>query len=131
MPDLHPGKDLVPLLAEMPDPQALRQAIREALETAYQSARAAVGDIHVPEDTYALQRSLGAVRERFADYSTAFRDGLKRIGGMQSEMLVEAVGEQDGVPNQGLTIPDREGDILLGLDTANAYDFNLEQLIGA
>ncbi len=122
-------KALAPIVAQMPRPQDLRAAVRRALEEGYQAARVAQGTVTMPADTFALQRALAGVHETFTDYAAAFRDAAKRVAGMQCEQLIDAVGEQDGTPNQGLTIPDADGDVVLSLDTPKSYTFDLEQII--
>lgn len=130
----------------LPDPVELRRMITEKLEAGYAELRKQQGDVHVPEDTFGMQRALAATRERFADWAAAFRDGAKRLGQMQEEQLIEAVGEQvsavsqvgidgepeyrgTGVPNQGLTIPDAAGDVRLSVDFKTERDFDQSQLI--
>jgi hypothetical protein len=130
----------------LPSPTELRRLITANLETGYQHLRAAQGEVHTPEDTFRLQRALAATRERFQDWAAAFRDGAKRVAQMQEEQLIEAVGERvstvtqvgidgepehrpNGVPTQGLTVPDAAGDFRLSLDFATARDFDTDQLI--
>jgi hypothetical protein len=113
----------------LPTPTELRRMIREALENSYAELVAARGDVHTPEDTFHLQRLLAHTKENFTDWAAAFRDGAKRIAGMQEEQLIDAVGEQDGIPLAGLTVPDPEGDVRLSLDTARVHTFDLDQLI--
>jgi hypothetical protein len=123
---------LIPLshmTLQLPDPQILRRKLTDALESEFARARAAQGEILVPEDTFDLQRKLAAAHEILTGYARAFADAGKRVASMQEEQLVDAVGEQAGVPNQGLTVPDAAGDVRLSLDFATARDFDLDQLI--
>lgn len=113
----------------LPTPTELRRMIRDALESSYQALVAARGDVHTPEDTFDLHRKLAHTRENFTDWAAAFRDGAKRIAGMQEEQLIDAMGEQDGVPLAGLTVPDREGDIRVALDTARTHTIDVDQLM--
>lgn len=132
-PDTPPANTLIPvrgIVATFPDPQDLRRELRLRLEAEFARARQAQGEIHVPEDTYDLQRKLAAVREALEAYGRAFADAGKQVRGMQQEQLVDAVGEQDGIPNQGLTVPDPEGDVRLSLEHVNAREFDLDQLVG-
>lgn len=125
----HELKALAPIVSQMPHPQDLRAAVRRALEEGYQAARVAQGAVTMPADTFALQRALAGVLETFKDYAAAFSDAAKRVAAMQVEQLTEAVGEQAGIPNQGLTIPDPDGDVSLSLETPKSYSFDLDQLV--
>lgn len=124
---------LIPLsdmTLQLPDPQVLRNRLTDTLESEFARARAAQGEVAVPEDTFALQRKLAAAHELLTGYARAFTAAGKRVSGMQEEQLIDAVGEQDHVPNQGLTIPDPAGDVRLSLDMTKFRSFDLDQLIG-
>lgn len=108
--------DLPELLADLPDPRELKAVIRERIQLAAAEYRAARGDVLQPEDTYDLQRRYQATRERLEQYVRAFQDAVKLVGQLQLEELQDAVGEQDGVPNSGLTIPTAGGDIVVKPD---------------
>lgn len=125
-------KDLQPFSAGvggLPDPTDLRRAIRAAVDSAYLEAVQARGAVNVPADTFDLQRKLAAALELFKAYQRAFGDAVRLIGQLQEEQLIDAVGEQAGVPNQPLTVPDPEGDVRLGLQIDKVYSFDTEQLI--
>lgn len=123
-------KDLVPvLLADLPEPSSLRRVLLDQVESAYAALRAARGPVTVPEDTFDAQRRLVQARELFAGYSDAFRKARTRIAQILEEELVEAVGEQDGRPNQGLTVPDASGDIRVSLDMARVHDIDTDALV--
>lgn len=113
----------------LPDPTDLRKALRAAVDRAYLASITARGEVTRPEDTFDVQRSLAAVRDLFADYARVFSDMRKLIGQLQEEQLIEAVGEQAGVPNQPLTVPDPEGDVRLGIDLERVHSIDPEQLI--
>lgn len=113
----------------LPDPTDLRKALRAAVDRAYLASVTARGEVTRPEDTFDVQRSLAAVRELFTDYARVFSDMRKLIGQLQEEQLIDAVGEQAGVPNQPITVPDPEGDVRLGLQLDKVYSFDTEQLI--
>lgn len=113
----------------LPDPTDLRKALRAAVDRAYLASVTARGEVTRPEDTFDVQRSLAAVRDLFTDYARVFSDMRKLIGQLQEEQLIDAVGEQAGVPNQPLTVPDPEGDVRLGLQLDKVYSFDTEQLI--
>jgi hypothetical protein len=112
------------------EPTELRRELRTRIQEAYALLARERGEVHVPEDTFDMQRRLGAERDRFAAYGAAFTDAVKLLKQLMEEELAEAVGEQEGVPNQGLTIPDAEGDIRLSLDTSNVYEIDVDQIVG-
>lgn len=125
-PPAHPA---VAALASLPAPATLKRSLAELLQRNYLEATSLRGAVHVPEDTYAIQRQLAGVLELFAEYATAFGQLRKLVADLQQEELVEAVGEQQGRPNQGIMVPDPEGDFRLGPAFANSYTIDLEQLI--
>lgn len=126
------GRELELAGAPMPAVRTVLAVLRDNLNTLVLNARAERGQVHAPEDTYALVRSLAAVRDGAADYAHAFTLIRNEIDGHVQEELELAVGEQDGVPNSGMKVPDVDGtDIVVGLDTRNAYDFDTHALTAA
>jgi len=133
------------LTANLPDPNALKWSLREQLETAYQAALEIRGEAQLPEDTYDIQRALAAATDALKAYSGVFYDLRRYVSQLVEEQLIDAVGEQTrvsgddseplytgtGTPNQGLRIPDPAGDVVLSLDNANSYSFDMDQLIAA
>lgn len=101
------------LVDGLPDPQALKRVVKERIQQAYTDLHAARGEVLKPEDTYDLHRRLQATREQMDAYARGFKDVSTLIGQLQEEELVEAVGEQDGIPMSGLTIPTAGGDIVV------------------
>lgn len=117
------------LVNDMPAPVELRRELIDRITAAYYDLVKERGEVHTPEDTFAMQRRLGGTRDQFSGYMDAFKAGAALLKELQEEELVLAVGEQDGVPNQGLTIPDAEGDIRISLDTPKSYTIELDQLV--
>lgn len=101
------------LVDGLPDPRDLKRVVKERVQAAYAQLHADRGDVLRPEDTYDLHRRLQATREQMDGYARGFQEVSKVIGQLQQEELVEAVGEQDGVPLSGLTIPTAGGDIVV------------------
>lgn len=114
------------LVDGLPDPQALKQVVKERIQQAYADLHAARGEVLQPEDTYDLHRRLQATREQMGGYERGFKEVGALIGQLQQEELVEAVGEQDGVPLSGLTIPTAGGDIVVAPSFKRVNDIEPE-----
>jgi hypothetical protein len=120
----------VPMLVQgMPEPPALQRRIKDAIEQGWDGLRRERGEVTRPEDTYRMQRALAHTRDLCAGYAAAFAAGSKLAHQLQEEDLVDAVGEQGGIPNQGMTIPDAEGDVQLALEYANQWKVDVDQLL--
>lgn len=122
---------LVPIqpLDVMPAPADLRQLLLTRLEQGVQEMRTARGTVHQPEDTYPLQRALSSATEILGDYGRAFADAARVARQIAEEELIEAVGDQDGIPNEGLTVPDARGDVRVAPDFENKYSFDVDELL--
>lgn len=123
--------DLVRLLSTelvegLPDPQALKRTVKERIDQAYADLYAARGKVLQAADTFGLHRRLQATREQMDAYARGFAEVSKLIGQLQQEELVEAVGEQDGVPLSGLTIPTAGGDIVVSPSFKRVNDIDPE-----
>jgi len=101
------------LVDGLPDPLVLQRVVKERIQAAYAELHQARGEVLKPEDTYDLHRRLQATVEQMEGYARGFAAVVKLIRELQQEELVEAVGEQDGVPLSGLTIPTAGGDIVV------------------
>lgn len=118
--------------ARIPAPREVVSVLRERLQQLVLSARETRGEVRMPEDTYDLIRSLMGVREGAADYAHAFTVIRKEIDGFIQDDLELAVGEQDGVPNSGMKVPDVDGtDIAIEVDKQNNYEFDTAALVQA
>lgn len=121
----------VPALVEgLSQPTELKRALKERVQRAYMELSRQRGPVHVPQDTFDMQRRLGGAHDLFKGYQAAFADVVKLLKQLMEEELVEAVGEQEGIPNQALTVPDVEGDIRLSRDEPTTYAIDLDQLVG-
>ena len=124
--------DPVPaVLSGMPAPAVFAQNLRGAIDQGVDRERAARGGVTGAEDTYALQRMLAGSLETCKDFENAFKAGRVLLAQYQEEELGLAVGEQDGQPNQGITIPSADGDIRLTLDRKNTHHIDAGQLAAA
>jgi hypothetical protein len=115
----------------LPSAPTIAAALRRQLNDAVMAERNRRGEVTTPEDTYPMHRALARVIEMCGEYSRAFGAAAKEAKAVAEEELVDAVGEQAGIPNQGLTVPDREGDIRIGPDTVNEYVFDPDALRNA
>lgn len=116
------------LPANLPSPKTLGQMLTEAIGNHVAAARAERGEVHAPEDTYGLIRGLHATDELMGDYARAFTAARSMVRDELESELMDATGEQDGMPMGNLTVPDKDGDIALTRDTSNAYDIDLGSL---
>ena len=117
------------LVSGLREPAQLRRELTRLIQESYAALYKERGSVEVPEDTFAMQRRLGAAQDLFSGYAAAFGAAKKLIGQLQAEELVEAVGEQDEIPNQALTIPDPEGDLHVFPEYANAYEIDMDQIL--
>lgn len=117
------------VLTGMIEPQDLKRRILLAVQEGYETLSTARGDVTVPEDTFATQRALAGAGETLKGYAEAFRAGAAMVTKLQEEELVEAVGEDAGVPREGITVPDAEGDLRIAPKYENEYQGDVEQLV--
>jgi hypothetical protein len=110
--------DLDQLRAAAP---ALRSQLIEALRADATERRAARGAVVTPEDTYDLVRRLTAAQEVLTQFSQAFADAAREAAALIAEEAVTAMGEQDGVPNGSLFVPDGAGQRIA---VSNEWDSN-------
>jgi len=119
------------LVDGLPDPQDLKRVVKERVALAYADLHAARGEVLKPEDTFDLHRRLQATREQMDGYARGFKEVATLIGQLQEEELVEAVGEQDGIPTSGLTIPTAGGDIVVKPSFKRVNDIEPDQVRAA
>jgi hypothetical protein len=117
------------VLIGMVEPQDLKRRILQAVQEGYQALTEARGPVGVREDTFDVQRRLGSAGESLKGYAEAFTAGARMVATLQEEELVEAVGEQEGVPREGITVPDAGGDLLIAPRYENEYQGDLDQLV--
>jgi hypothetical protein len=115
----------------LPAPSSIRAQLRRQLNEAVAVERARRGEVRLPEDVWPMFRALARVTETCGEYARAFQAAATEANAVAEEDLIEAVGEQDGTPNQGMTVPDADGDVKVSLDTANAYEFDRGALFNA
>lgn len=89
--------------------------------------------VDTPEDSFAGQRRLAAIAETAKSYGRAFttfeRDSVRPA---MEDLLIDAVGEQDGIPTSGITVPDIDGtNIKISVNTENDYQIDQDALKSA
>lgn len=120
------------VLDAMPNAQAVKRILLEAIETEYATLTAARGDVTRKEDVYETTRKVANWAEQARDLKAVFEAARKRTHELLEDELVAAVGEQDGVPNQKtLTVPDVAGDIVVSSKTTNVYHIDVDSLTSA
>ena len=118
--------------APLPAPHDLVGMLRARLEEVVTIARRHRGEVLTPEDTYGIQLGLASVIEGLTDYARAFQKIAKEAKGYVEDELIEAVGEQDGIPVAGLRVPDPDGTtVVIGRDMSNTYTFDHDALFTA
>lgn len=126
------GRELEPAFRteRMPAPHDLVGILRERLDSLVLQLRAERGDVHAPEDVFVPIRRLGALAEGLGDYGRAFTKVAVEVRGHIEDELIEAVGEQDGIPMSGLLVPDEDGtDLKVELDSRNEYKIDAGPVI--
>ncbi len=118
-------------LPGLPSPHVVREELVKRLNEAVAEAREARGKVRNPEDVYPLVRSVQGVSELLDEYAAAFKVPTKTARAILEEELHEVIPEQDGIPISGLTVPQAEGDIRIGVDVKTEYFIDMSQVLGA
>lgn len=87
----------------------VRELLIAALRDAARQHREARGSVVTEEDTYPLVRRLVAAGEVMRQWSAAFEAAASEADALVAEEAVTAVGEQDGIANGSLFVPDGAG----------------------
>lgn len=125
--DLVPVPDVVRAL---PAPRVVSEALKAELYARVAAERNRRGDVHQPEDVSPLVRALAGAKELLEEYARAFTRAATIAKDELDTELFEAVGQQAGIPNSGLTVPDLDGtDILFSLLKPNKHDIDTDQVI--
>lgn len=118
--------------ARMPATRSVLAEMREHLEGVVRQAREERGEVHLPEDVFPVVNRLAEVIDGLDDYAHAFKVIRKEAVDYIGDELETAVGEQDGVPNQGLKVPAPDGTTVdVSVDAPSSYSFDLDALINA
>jgi len=124
--------ELAPIsMGGLPEPVEFTRLFKLGIERAFAVARAELGENPTPEQTFDLHRTMARGFELAKGYKSGFEAGRKLFSELQAELLADAVGEQDGVPNSNLTVPDPEGDITLKVGSSNVHTMDEEALKAA
>jgi len=124
--------ELVPFAepSRLPAPADLKETLRRELSEHVTAERAARGDVHQPEDTWALVRKLGGAFDAFSEYANAFSSAAAMARRELDAELFAAVGDSDGVPLAGMSVPDANGtDIRFTVEKGNIHAIDTDQVI--
>jgi hypothetical protein len=127
----HDAAELEPVLQRFPTHHELAEALRGGANETMARLRRERGAVHRQEDIYATGRWMMATVERLEDYGRAFASAAATIKAYAEEELLEAVGEQDGIPTQNLTIPSADGDVQLTRKIQNEHDIDTDDVFTA
>jgi hypothetical protein len=126
------GAELERITARFPDHHTLAEALRDGVNNTLARLRAERGEVHTPEDVYDTVRWMGSTAEKLTDYARAFASAAATVHQYVEDELVEAVGEQDGVPVSSLTVPDVDGSNLkLTKTTTSTHKIDPDDLLPA
>ena len=117
--------------AALPGPEELKRQLLDALDIGYNALIKERGKVTRPEDTFPAQRALAASIDSMTKLKKAFEAGIKYAQELADGELKEAVGEQDGIANQALTVPDADGDIRIAPSSTNVHRMDVDQLVVA
>lgn len=128
----RPSVELEHIVTRFPDHRTLGKALQDGVNATMAQLRAARGKVVSEEDVYDAVRWAQGISEQFMEYGRAFSGAAALVGQYAEEELVEAVGEQDGVPLKSATIPDVDGtDIKLAKTTANTHHIEQDAVLQA
>lgn len=124
--------ELAPLpeaVRALPSPDLIGDALKRELNARVTAERDARGDVHQPEDTYALVRSLDRAHGLLTEYAHQFSQAAALARKELDNELYTAVGDSDGVPNGPLVVPDGDRNIRLAPDHGNSHDIDAAQVV--
>lgn len=128
----RPSVELDHIVTKFPDHRTLGKALQDGVNATIAQLRAARGDVVAPEDVYETVRWAQGIAESFHEYGRAFAGAAVLVGQYAEEELVEAVGEQDGIPTRSLTVPDVDGsDIKLTKETSSTHHIDRDAVFRA
>lgn len=126
--------ELVPLpdaVRALPAPSQIGDALKQELSSRVGAERIMRGDVHQPEDVYALVRPLAAAYELLTEYAHQFTSAARVARAELETELTFAVGEQDGIPQGKLTVPDGDVEVRLAPDHGNTHTIDLLPVLSA
>jgi hypothetical protein len=128
----QPSVELEHIVTRFPDHRTLGKALQDGVNATMAQLRAARGEVVSEEDVYDAVRWAQGISERFMEYGRAFSGAAVLVGQYAEEELVEAVGEQDGVPLKSATVPDVDGtNIRLAKTTSNTHHIDKDAVLQA
>jgi hypothetical protein len=128
----RPSVELDHIVTKFPDHRTLGKALQDGVNATMAQLREARGDVVAPEDVYEAVRWAQGIAESFHEYGRAFAGAAALVGQYAEEELVDAVGEQDGIPVKSLTVPDVDGsDIKITKQTSNTHHIGQDAVLRA
>lgn len=124
-----PGAELEPVLKSLPSPRELSAMLQEGVNRHVAGERLIRSASTNPERVYPLTRWLQGMAENLDEWGRAFASAGALAREYAEEELIDAVGEQDGIPVASFTVPDAEGDVLLKRVTQNVRTFDAAAVI--
>jgi hypothetical protein len=116
----------------LPTAKTIRAVLRQQLNDAVLAERTRRGEVVAPEDTWQMHRSLALVAQTCGEYSRAFADAAQEAGQVAEEELIDTFGEQNGIPNQGLTVPNEDGtQVKVSLDIRSSWSADEDAIMSA
>lgn len=122
----------LPQGSSLPAARDLAKILVDGIGTAVAEARRERGEVHRPEDTFGLLRSLARTGDELGEYGRAFNTAAKVVKQCAEEELIEATGENEkGEPRTNLTVPDAEGDFRVVREMSSSYSIDHLALVNS
>jgi hypothetical protein len=124
--------ELETITHRFPTHHELAQALRDGVNATIARLERERPQTGQREDLYPTARWMQSTAERLDDYARAFASGAATVRQYSEDVLLLAVGEQDGVPNETtLKIPDADGDIKIRAEVKTEREFDLGTLFAS
>jgi hypothetical protein len=126
--ELRPTVDRLP---GMPPPEAFAKELLDEFRNAVARERAGRGEVEVADDVFVMVRAVEAFRDLIGGYSR----GLKKVDddakAVHAEELLEVHGDQEGIPQGRLYVPDDDGTLIPSVkpDVDTIYNIDAGQIL--
>lgn len=116
----------------LPTHHELAQALRDGVNATIARLERERPQTGQREDLFPTARWMQSTAERMDDYARAFSSGAATVRQYAEDILLQAVGEQDGVPlENSLRVPDADGDIKFTAKVDAVREFDLGTLFAS